>query len=593
MILTARGYENIIKVYPLVVSSKLAVSLIYMEVHGMSKKVLIVGGVAGGASVAARLRRVDEKAEIIMFEKGQYISFANCGLPYYIGGAIKERKNLLVQTAQAMRARFKVDVRELSEIVRIDRQKKLVEVRNHREGVTYEESYDVLVLSPGAAPVKLPIPGIDNPNIYTLRDIPDTDSIKGFLEEKKPESAVVVGGGFIGLEMAENLHAAGLKVDIVEALDQVMAPLDYDMAAMVHNHIRSKDCGLHLKDGVKAFEPEGDKTTVVLASGKRITADMVVLSIGVKPNSSLAREAGLEIGITGGIKVNEYLQTSDPDIYALGDAIEVTDYVNGNPALIPLAGPANKQGRIAANNIAGRRESYKGTQGTAIAKVFDLAAAATGVNEKILKKLGKELGKDYITTTTHSASHAGYYPGGSMMAIKTIYTPEGRVLGAQIVGRDGVDKRIDYFAIAIRHRMTVHDLQEFELAYAPPFSSAKDPVNMAGYVGSNVLNGDIKVAYWNEAMNADMGRTFLLDAREPSEYAEGHIPNAVNVPLNQIRSRFDELPRDKEIIVNCRVGLRSYIGVRMLVQNGFENVRNLSGGYITYSEIEKDMKENK
>ncbi|HWR61313.1 MAG TPA: FAD-dependent oxidoreductase [Clostridia bacterium] len=559
----------------------------------MSKKVLIVGGVAGGASTAARLRRVDEKAEIIMFERGRYISFANCGLPYYIGGAIKDRRNLLVQTAQAMRDRFKVDVRELSEVVRIDRQRKLVEVRNLKDGTTYEESYGVLVLSPGAAPVKPPIPGIEGPNIYTLRDIPDTDSIKGFLDEKKPESAVVVGGGFIGLEMAENLHEAGLKVDIVEALDQVMAPLDYDMAAMVHNHIRDKGCGLHLKDGVKAFETEGGRTAVVLAGGKRITADMAVLSIGVKPNSSLAKEAGLEIGATGGIKVNEYLQTSDPYIYALGDAIEVTDYVSGNPALIPLAGPANKQGRIVANNIAGLRETYKGTQGTAIAKVFDLAAASTGINEKTLKKLGKKPGKDYITTTTHSASHAGYYPGGGMMAVKTIYTPEGRVLGAQIVGRDGVDKRIDYFAIAIRHRMTVYDLQEFELAYAPPFSSAKDPVNMAGYVAGNVLNGDTKVAYWDEAMNADMSSTFLLDAREPSEYAAGHIPNAVNIPLNQIRSRLAEIPGDKEIIVNCRVGLRSYIGVRMLVQNGFDNVKNLSGGYITYSEIERDMKDNK
>lgn len=558
----------------------------------MSKKVLIVGGVAGGASTAARLRRTDEKAEIIMFEKGQYISFANCGLPYYIGGTIRERKSLLVQTAQAMKARFNIDVRELSEVTRIDRERKVVEVTDLRDGRTYEESYDMLVLSPGAAPVKPPIPGIESPNIYTLRDIPDTDSIKSFLDEKRPQSAVVVGGGFIGLEMAENLHAAGLKVDIAEALDQVMAPLDYDMAAIIHNHIRSKGCGLHLKDGVKAFEREGSKTAVVLQSGKRIPADMVILSIGVKPNNALAKEAGLEIGVTGGIKVNEYLQTSDPNIYALGDAIEVMDYVSGNPVLIPLAGPANKQGRIVANNIAGRKETYKGTQGTAIAKVFDLTAASTGVNEKVLRKLGKEPGKDYITTTTHSASHAGYYPGGSTMAIKTIYTTEGRVLGAQIVGFDGVDKRIDYIAIAVRHRMTVHDMQEFELAYAPPFSSAKDPVNMAGYVGSNVLNGDVKVAYWNEAMNADMSKAFLLDVREPAEYEQGHIPNAVNIPLGQIRSRLNEIPKDKEIIVNCQVGLRSYIGVRMLMQNGFDRVRNLSGGYKTYSAVEDDMKNN-
>ena len=556
----------------------------------MNKKVLIVGGVAGGASAAARLRRIDEKAEIIMFEKGSYISFANCGLPYYIGGALKERKNLLVQTAEAMKARFNIDVRELSEVIKIDRQRKAVGVRSIKDGSIYEESYDVLVLSPGAFPVKPPIPGIDSPNIYTLRDIPDTDSIKTFLDEKKPQNAVVVGGGFIGLEMAENLHSAGLKVDIVEALDQVMAPLDYEMAAIVHNHIRGKGCGLHLKDGVKAFEPEGNRTAVVLQSGKRISADMVILSIGVEPNNTLAREAGLEIGVTGGIKVNEYLQTSDPNIYALGDAVEVTDYISGNPALIPLAGPANKQGRIVANNIAGRRETYKGTQGTAIAKVLDMAAASTGVNEKALKKLGKESGKDYITTITHSASHAGYYPGGSAMAIKLVYTPQGRVLGAQIAGYDGVDKRIDDIAIAVRHGMTVHDLQEFELAYAPPFSSAKDPVNMAGYVGSNVLNGDVKTAYWYEAMNADISRTFLLDVREPSEYQKGHIPNAVNIPLDQIRSRLKEIPRDKEIIVNCQVGLRSYIGARIMMQNGFDNVRNLSGGYKTYSAVEADMK---
>ena len=556
----------------------------------MDKKVLIVGGVAGGASAAARLRRIDENAEIIMFEKGRYISFANCGLPYYIGGVIKERGNLLVQTAQAMKDRFNIEVKDLSEIMRIDRQRKILAVKDIRGGSTYEESYDVLVLSPGAAPVRPHIPGIDSSNIYTLRDIPDTDSIKGFLDEKKPQNAVVVGGGFIGLEMAENLHEAGLKVDIVEALDQVMAPLDYEMAAIIHNHIRSKGCGLNLKDGVKAFEPEGDKTVVVLQSGKRIPADMIILSIGVKPNNTLAKEAGLEIGVTGGIKVNEYLQTSDPDIYALGDAIEVTDYISGNPALIPLAGPANKQGRIVANNIAGRREAYRGTQGTAIAKVFDMAAASTGVNEKTLKKLGKELGKDYMTTITHSPSHAGYYPGGSTMAMKLVYTLEGKVLGAQIAGFGGVDKRIDDIAIAVRHGMTVHDLQEFELAYAPPFSSAKDPVNMAGYVGSNVLNGDIKVAYWNEAMNADMSRTFLLDVREPSEYGEGDIPNSVNIPLGQLRSRLDEIPRDKEIIVNCQVGLRSYIGVRILMQNGFDNVRNLSGGYKTYKAVEEDMK---
>lgn len=555
----------------------------------MGKKILIVGGVAGGASTAARLRRIDEGAQIILFEKGQYISFANCGLPYYIGGAIKERRNLLVQTAQAMKARFNIDVRELSEVVSIDRKGKSVEVKDLKSGGSYTESYDILVLSPGANPIKPPISGIEGPGIYTLRDIPDTDAIKEFADSRKPQSAVVVGGGFIGLEMAENLHQRGIKVDIVEAAEQVMAPLDYEMAAIIHNHIRSKGCGLHLGDGVAAFERDGGRTAVVTQSGKRLTADMVILSIGVKPNVQLAREAGLEIGVTGGIKVNERLQTSDPDIYAIGDAIEVTDFMSGNPVVIPLAGPANKQGRIAANNIAGREDSYKGTQGTAIAKVFDLTAASTGMNEKTLKKLGRE----YLTTITHSASHAAYYPGGSMMAVKLVYAKDGTLLGAQIMGADGVDKRIDVLATAIRHRLSVYDLQELELAYAPPFSSAKDPVNMAGYVGSNVINGDLHVAYWTDAMHADLDRVFLLDVREPKEYEQGHIPGAVNIPLNQLRDRLHEIPEDREIIVNCQVGLRSYIGVRILMQNGKSDVRNLSGGYRTYKAVEEDMKNNR
>lgn len=554
----------------------------------MGKKVLIIGGVAGGASTAARLRRIDEHAEIIMFEKGQYISFANCGLPYYIGGAIKERRNLLVQTPEAMRARFKIDVRELSEITNIDKENKKVAVKDLKTGNTYEESYDVLVLSPGAVPIKPPIPGINNPGIFTIRDIPDTDAIKEFVD-KTINSAVVVGGGFIGLEMAENLNKIGIKVTIVEAADQVMTPIDYEMAAILHNHIRDKGCELHLSDGVKAFERENDKNVVVLQSGKKIAADIVILSIGVKPNNLLAKEAGLEIGATGGIKVNKYLQTSDKNIYAIGDAIEVVDLVSGNPAVIALAGPANKQGRIVADNIAGRQSDYKGTQGTAIAKVFDMVVASSGNSEKSLKKQGK----DFYTTITHSASHAGYYPGANQMAVKCIYSKEGQILGAQIVGFEGVDKRMDVLAVAIRHRMTMQDLYELELSYAPPFSSAKDPVNMAGYAASNVLNGDIVTANWDNAMNADMSKSFLLDVREPYEYEAGHIPNAVNIPLNQLRSRLNELPKDKEIIVNCQVGLRSYIGVRILLQNGFNSVRNLSGGYKTYSLVEKDMKARK
>lgn len=550
----------------------------------MGKKVLIIGGVAGGASTAARLRRIDEQAEIIMFEKGQYISFANCGLPYYIGGAITERKNLLVQTAAAMKARFNIDVRDLSEVRAIDRENKKVTVQNLRTDSSYEESYDVLVLSPGAVAIKPPIPGIENPGIFTIRDIPDTDAIKDFVD-KNPKSAVVVGGGFIGLEMAENLHKKGIQVTIIEAADQVMTPVDYEMAAILHNHIRSKGVQLILSDGVKSFEREGEQNTVVLQSGKKIPADIVILSIGVKPNNGLAKEAGLEIGPTGGIKVNSQLQTSDENIYALGDAIEVVDYVQGNPIVIPLAGPANKQGRIVADNIAGKKETYKGTQGTAIAKVFDMVVAATGSNEKTMKRLDKEC----ITTITHSASHATYYPGANQMTLKTVYTNEGKLLGAQIVGMDGVDKRIDVLAVAVRHHLSMEELTELELAYAPPFSSAKDPVNMAGYAASNILSGDITPAYYDEARNADPENTFLLDVREPFEYEAGHIPNAVNIPLNQLRSRLSELPKHKDIIVNCQVGLRSYIGVRILLQNGFERVRNLSGGYKTYSQVAMDL----
>jgi NADPH-dependent 2,4-dienoyl-CoA reductase/sulfur reductase-like enzyme/rhodanese-related sulfurtransferase len=554
----------------------------------MGKKVLIIGGVAGGASAAARLRRLDEQAEIILFEKGQYISFANCGLPYYIGGAIKERKNLLVQTADAMRARFKIDVRDLSEVIGIDKQNKKVHVRDLRTGSSYEESYDNLILSPGALPLKPPIPGIESPGIFTVRDIPDTDAIKE-LVDKNIQSAVVVGGGFIGLEMAENLKAKDIAVTIVEAADQVMTPVDYEMAAILHNHIRSKGCELLLSDGVKAFERENDKIIVMLQSGRRVEADIVILSIGVKPNNLLAKEAGLELGITGGIKVNEYLQTSDENIYAVGDAIEVKDFVTGNPIVIPLAGPANKQGRIAANNIAGRKEEYKGTQGTAVAKVFDMVVASTGSNEKTMKKLGRE----YLTTITHSASHAGYYPGSNQMAVKCVYTKDGQLLGAQIVGFQGVDKRMDVLAVAVRHKMSMYDLTELELSYAPPFSSAKDPVNMAGYAATNVLKGDTATANWDEAMHADMSKTFLLDVREPYEYEAGHITSAVNIPLNELRSRFWELPKDKEVIVNCQVGLRSYIGTRILMQNGFEHVRNLIGGYKTYSQVENDMKARK
>ena len=453
-------------------------------------KIVIVGGVAGGASAAARLRRLDENSEIIMFERGEYISFANCGLPYYIGGTIEERDDLLVQTPEDMKDMFGIDVRIESEVTAIDRDSRTVLVRNRKTGREYRESYDRIILSPGAVPVKPPIPGIDLENIFTLRTVPDTDAIKEAVDSRKGDKAVVVGGGFIGLEMAENLHSRGMDVSIVEAAEQVMAPIDYEMACMVHNHILSKGVKLYLKDGVKAFHKKGRRVNVELQSGKSVEADMVILAIGVKP-----------------------------DIYAVGDAIEVKDFVNGGGTVIPLAGPASKQGRTAANNICGANEEYKGTQGTSVVKVFDLTVAATGSSEKLLKRMGIEHDKCY----TESNSHAGYYPGASPMNIKLLYAPDGKVIGAQIVGYDGVDKRIDVLASAVRFGKTVYDLEELELAYAPPYSSAKDPVNMAGYVAANQLKGDVEVIHWHGLNEAKKGKYFVLDVRLPEEANEGFI----------------------------------------------------------------------
>ncbi|MCP2240654.1 CoA-disulfide reductase [Thermoanaerobacterium thermosaccharolyticum] len=445
-------------------------------------KVVIVGGVAGGASAAARLRRLDENAEIILFEKGEYISYANCGLPYYIGEVIKEREKLIVQTPEAMSKRFNIDIRTLSEVTKIIPSEKTVIVHDIQNNKTYKETYDKLILSPGAEPIKPPMPGIDGKNIFTLRNIPDTYRIKDFVDYNKPKKAVVVGGGFIGLEVAENLKEVGLDVTVVELADHVMAPLDYEMASIAHQHLKDKGVKLILKDGVKEFQHKDNSTTVVLNSGKTIDTDMVVLGIGVRPDIKLAKDAGLAIGDRGGIKVNEYLQTSNPDIYAVGDAIEVKDYINGSNTLIPLAGPANKQGRIAADNICGRNSKYDGTQGTSVAKIFDLTVAATGNNETILKRVGI----DYNKVIIHPNSHASYYPDALPMTIKLIFKKEdGKILGAQIVGFDGVDKRIDVIATAIRANMTVYDLEELELSYAPPYSSAKDPVNMAGFAASN------------------------------------------------------------------------------------------------------------
>ncbi len=540
----------------------------------MSKKIVIVGGVAGGASAAARLRRLDEDAEIILFERGKYISFANCGLPYYIGQVIKNRDDLLVQTPKRFKDRFNIDVRVNNEVMEIDRKRKEVNVKDLSSGAIYTEKYDKLILSPGAEPARPPIPGIKSPRIFTLRSIPDADVINDFISGQNPKRAVVVGGGYIGLEMAENLRKRGMLVAIVEMLDQVMPTLDKEMANLLHEHLHEQSIALWLGDAVAGFRESDLKLFVALKSGMELRCDMAVLAIGVKPENRLAKEAGLEIGDTGGIKVNEDLQTSDPDIFAIGDAIEVQHFVLKKPVLIPLAGLANRQGRIAADNICGRDVKYKGTQGTAILKVFDLTVAMTGTTEKDLKKTGMDYEKVYI----HPANHVGYYPGAQQMHIKVLFSrPEGKLLGAQIVGKDGVDKRIDVFATVIRSGMTVFDLQELELAYAPPYGSGKDPVNMAGYAAGNILDGTASVRHF-EQLDPDV---FLLDVRSPSEVERGSIAGAVNMPVNQLRQRLDKLPKDKTINVYCAVGIRSYIASRILRQKGF-NASSMSGGYSTY-----------
>lgn len=552
----------------------------------MAKKVVIVGGVAGGASTAARLRRNDETVEIVMFEKGEYISFANCGLPYYIGETIQERSALLVQTPEAMKARFNIDVRVKSEVLSINKEEKTIQVIDHSTGQKYDESYDVLVLSPGSVPLKPPIPGIDSPNIFSLWNIPDTDAIKGFVDNLKPRRAAVIGGGFIGLEMAENLYDRGIDVTLVEMADQVMAPIDFEMATQVHNHMRQKGVQLLLQDGVKSFEYNHGVNTITLQSGRKVEVDMVILSIGIRPQSELAKAAGLAVNERGGIVVDEYLKTSDPNIYAIGDAIEVVDFMGGFKTMIPLAAPANKQGRICANNICGDMETYDGTQGTSIAKVFDLTVASTGMNEKTLKRLGQAIGTDYQVSIIHAKSHAGYYPGAIPMAIKLIFHPTtGKVLGSQIVGYDGVDKRIDVIATALRFGATVKNLMDLELAYAPPYSSAKDPVNMAAFTAENIMKGKNGVAHYYEVTNLDKEKTILVDVREPIERDMGFIEGSVNIPLDSLRARLGELDPKKEIILYCAIGLRGYVGARLLKQHGFENVRNLSGGYTTYSHV--------
>jgi NADPH-dependent 2,4-dienoyl-CoA reductase/sulfur reductase-like enzyme len=522
----------------------------------MSKKILIVGGVAGGASAAARLRRLDESAEIILFERGEFISFANCGLPYYIGGEIKDKSALLLQTPQSFNARFNVDVRVQHEVTAIDRENKTVTVRQVATGETYIESYDELILSMGAAPIKPPVPGIDSDKVFTLHNIPDTYRIKDYIEETKPRSAVIVGGGFIGVEMAENLTHAGLDVTIVELADQILAPLDRDMACEVQRHISSKGVQLMLENAVTGIAETTNGLQITLSDGE-VFADMLILSIGVRPESAIASEAGLEVNQRGGIIVNESMQTSDPSIYAVGDAIEIVNFVTGQKTMVPLAGPANKQGRIAADNICGLESTYQGTQGSSILKAFDLTVATTGLNEKAAKAQGLNYEKSF----TYSASHATYYPGAVNMSIKTVFDKEtGKILGAQVVGYEGADKRCDVIATAIWFGATAADLTRLELCYAPPFSSAKDPVNMAGYTIENILTGKTKIFHWHDIKTVQHDSdAVLLDVRTPMEFENGSISTSVNIPLDELRHRLSELDRSKRIYVTCQIGLRGYM----------------------------------
>ncbi|MCE5168212.1 CoA-disulfide reductase [Paenibacillus profundus] len=542
------------------------------------KKIVIVGGVAGGATAAARLRRLDETSHIVLFERGEHISFANCGLPYHIGNVIPKRESLLVQTAEGMSKKFNLDIRPLNEVTGIDRERKVVTVRNVKTGENYEESYDELILSPGAKPIVPPVEGLSEAKyVFTLRNIPDTDRIKQFVDEAGPKQALIVGGGFIGLEMAENLHLRGIQVTIVEMADQVMAPLDPEMAAIVHQHLRDKGVRLILNDGLSSFMEEGRK--IKLGSGRTLETDMTILSIGVRPENELAKAAGLALGSRGGIMVNEQLRTEDPHIWAIGDAIEVKDYIQQTPAMIPLAWPANRQGRLVADHIYGKGRPYRGTLGTSVAKVFDLTVAVTGNNEKTLKRLEAA----YEAVHIHPASHASYYPGGFPVSLKMTFNKEtGEIYGVQGVGMNGVEKRIDVIATAIKGKLTVHDLPDLELAYAPPYSSAKDPVNMLGYVASNVADGVLDVVHYDHIDELIRNGATLVDVREPVERESGFIAGSINIPLGELRSRLHDLPGSEPIYVSCQVGLRGYLAARILEQNGFKAI-NLSGGYKTYS----------
>lgn len=545
--------------------------------NNIAKRIVIVGGVAGGASAAARLRRLSEDAEIILFERGEHISFANCGLPYHIGGTISKRDRLLIQTPRSMATRFRIDVRVNQEVVQIDREHREVVVRDRMTENVYRERYDALILSPGAAPVRPPIPGIENSKVLSLRTIDDMDAIIRIVGRQSEMKAVVVGGGYIGLEVTEALRYRGVSVTVVELANQVMGVIDPEMASLLHQELRSQGVDLRLSTSVVGFSQNAYGLEVSLNSNEVLRCDLAILAIGVKPETKLAEHAGLEIGDFGGIVVDSTMRTLDPSIFAVGDAIEVTHFVTRTNAVIPLAGPANRQGRIAADNVYQRDRNYKYTQGTAICKVFDLTAAITGISETQLKRTGRAYQKVYL----HPASHATYYPGASTISLKLLFDPaDGKILGAQAVGQQGVDKRIDVIAMAQRLGATVYDLEDAELCYAPPYGSAKDPVNYAGFIAANILRGDLKVCHVEEILKPNNNR-ILLDVRTAREVARGMIDGSIHIPIDDLRDRLDEIPRDKEIITICEVGLRSYLAYRILTQNGYA-CRNLSGGYRGY-----------
>lgn len=547
-------------------------------------KIVIVGGVAGGASAASRLRRLDEGAEIIMLERGEYVSYANCGLPYYIGGIITSKSALTARDAEEFRSRQNIDVRTLHEAVSLNPDRHIVTIRDHRSGVTYEERYDKLILAPGAYPLVPPLPGVDDERVFTLRTVPDTYAIADFIRNKRPARAVVIGAGAIGLEMAENLHNAGIQVAVAELLDHVVPALDMDMTWPLHHHLREKGLTLHLGQSVKSLTPLENELLVNLPS-ESLAADMVIMSVGVRPESKLAHEAGLAMGVKGTIAVDAHMRTSDPDIYAVGDAVQITRGITGGPASIPLAGPANRQGRIAADHICGIESAYRGTVGTFIIKVFDMTAAATGLNEIDAKAQGIAYDKVYL----QASSHAGYYPGAEPMLLKLLFAIDtGAIIGGQIVGRQGVDKRIDVLNAAIAGHMTVYDLANLELAYAPPYSSARDPLNTAGYMAEDLLTGLSRQFHWNEIASLPQDDSIsLIDVRTPKEFAKGHLTGAVNIPVDDLRARMAELPKELPVYLYCRSGARSYTALRILAAHGYD-VRHLAGGYQLYAGITEE-----